>query len=130
MTNNTTSLLASGVVGAITFVSTFPALQWIDKAGRRTLMLAGATGMLLMLVLVSALSASFAGDWASHRAASWITVVCIWVYIGNFGYSWGPTSWCVISEIFPLSLRGPGVAFSASSNWVRPPSHFLAYTRT
>jgi len=126
LTGNTTSLLASGVVGVLFVISVIPAIQLIDKVGRRSLMLAGTAGMLLMLILVAALDSSFGDTWATHRGASWFTVVCIWLYIGCFGFSWGPTSWCVISEIFPLSIRGPGIAFSASSNWMN--NFVVSYT--
>lgn len=118
LTSNTTSLLASGVIGCLFVVSVIPAIQFIDKVGRRSLMLAGTAGMMVFLILVAALDASFGDNWDAHRGASWFTAVCIWLYVGCFGFSWGPTSWCIIAEIFPLSLRGPGVALSASSNWV------------
>ncbi|KAI0033480.1 hexose transport-related protein [Vararia minispora EC-137] len=126
LTGNTTSLLASGVVGMLFVLSVLPAVQLIDKVGRRTLMLAGTAGMLLTLILVAALDASFGTRWDAHRAASWFTAACIWAYIGCFGFSWGPTSWCLIAEIFPLSLRGPGVALSASSNWMN--NFVVSYT--
>lgn len=31
--------------------------------------------------------------------------------------SWGPVSWTYIPELFPLRLRGKGVALSTSGNW-------------
>lgn len=42
----------------------------------------------------------------------------IWVYIAGFGATWGPVSWTLISEIFPLSIRAKGASIGASSNWV------------
>ncbi len=42
----------------------------------------------------------------------------IWVYIAGFGATWGPVSWTLISEIFPLSIRAKGAAIGASSNWL------------
>ncbi|VDB91654.1 unnamed protein product [Peniophora sp. CBMAI 1063] len=126
LTNNTTSLLASGVIGCLFVVSVIPAIQFIDKIGRRPLMLTGTAGMMVFLILVAALDASFGDNWDAHRGASWFTAVCIWLYVGCFGFSWGPTSWCIIAEIFPLSLRGPGVALSASSNWMN--NFIVSYT--
>jgi MFS family permease len=42
----------------------------------------------------------------------------IWVYIAGFGATWGPVSWTLISEIFPLSIRAKGSSIGASSNWI------------
>lgn len=40
------------------------------------------------------------------------------MYIAAFGATWGPVSWTLISEIFPLSIRAKGASIGASSNWV------------
>lgn len=40
------------------------------------------------------------------------------VYIGAFGATWGPASWTLVSEIFPLSIRAKGASIGASSNWI------------
>lgn len=45
-------------------------------------------------------------------------IAFIWVYIAAFGATWGPASWTLISEIFPLSIRAKGASIGASSNWV------------
>lgn len=42
----------------------------------------------------------------------------IWVYIAGFGATWGPVSWTLVSEIFPLSIRAKGASIGAASNWV------------
>ncbi|KAI7127481.1 putative MFS monosaccharide transporter, partial [Hortaea werneckii] len=42
---NTTNLLATGVVGIIEFVFTIPAVLYVDKFGRKTILIAGAIGM-------------------------------------------------------------------------------------
>ena len=43
--SNTTSLLATGVVGVAMFLATIPAVLYIDKLGRKPVMLAGSVGM-------------------------------------------------------------------------------------
>jgi hypothetical protein len=32
--------------------------------------------------------------------------------------SWGPVSWIVVSEVFPLSMRAKGVSLGGSANWL------------
>ncbi|KAJ7348946.1 hexose transport-related protein [Mycena albidolilacea] len=113
----TVSLLASGVIGVVFIISTLPAIATIDRVGRRPLLIIGGGGMALMLILLAALTATYQPDW-NDSAAAWTTATFIWIYVGFFGASWGPVSWTVISEVFPLSTRAHGVALAASANWM------------
>ncbi|OBT88479.1 hypothetical protein VE02_03500 [Pseudogymnoascus sp. 03VT05] len=118
LTSGTISLLATGVVGIINVVVTIPAIMVIDKVGRKPLLLAGSIGMFISMIIVAIIVAKFQHDWPSHPSAGWTAVAFIWIYIANFAYSWGPASWVLISEIFPLSIRAKGTAIGASSNWM------------
>ncbi|KAJ6500694.1 hexose transport-related protein [Mycena sanguinolenta] len=113
----TVSLLAAGVIGIVFVISTFPAIASIDRVGRRPLLIIGGSGMALMLILLAALTATYQPEWKSS-AAAWTTATFIWLYVAFFGTSWGPVSWTVISEVFPLSTRAHGVALAASANWI------------
>ena len=73
--------------------------------------------MATMLILCAALTATYQPEW-NNAAAAWSTAAFIWIYVGFFGGSWGPVSWTVISEVFPLSTRAHGVALGASANWM------------
>ena len=117
-TDNTTSLLATGVVGVINVMTTVPAVYYIDKVGRKKLLIAGSIGMFLCQLITGCLGAVYQSSWASNQAAGWAAVVMIWLYIVNFAYSWGPASWTLIAEIFPLSIRAKGTSISASCNWM------------
>ncbi|KAF2161428.1 hypothetical protein M409DRAFT_69778 [Zasmidium cellare ATCC 36951] len=114
----TISLLATGIVGVINVAVTIPAIMIIDKVGRKPLLLFGSTGMFISQVVVGVIVATCSNDWAAHRAAGWGAVALIWFYIANFAYSWGPASWTLIAEIFPLSIRAKGSSIAASSNWM------------
>jgi MFS family permease len=114
----TTSLLASGINGIIFVLATIPAILLIDKVGRRPLLIAGGVGMAICLILISAIIAQFQHDWPHHGAGGWAVAAFIWLYLASFGFSWGPCSWVVISEVFPLSTRSYGVALAASTNWM------------
>ncbi|KAJ7253367.1 hypothetical protein B0H12DRAFT_596111 [Mycena haematopus] len=113
----TVSLLAAGVIGVVFVISTLPAIATIDRVGRRPLLIIGGSGMALMLILIAALTATYQPEWTSSGAA-WATATFIWLYVAFFGTSWGPVSWTVISEVFPLSTRAHGVALAASANWI------------
>ncbi|KAI4727376.1 putative MFS monosaccharide transporter [Aureobasidium sp. EXF-10728] len=115
---NTLALLATGVVGVIEFLFTIPALLYVDKFGRKSILLAGAIGMATCHFIVAGLIGSYSDDWPSHVAAGWVCIVFVWVFIANFAYSWGPVSWIVVSEVFPLSMRAKGVSLGGSANWL------------
>jgi MFS family permease len=100
------AIFATILVGAINAVATFLALPLVDRAGRRTLLLIG------FLIMAAALT--FLGFF-SQGTSSVIAVMC---YVAAFAMSSGPVTWIVLSEIFPLSLRGVGMGISIFANWV------------
>ncbi|KAK2016158.1 quinate permease [Colletotrichum eremochloae] len=118
LTGGTTALLATGVTGVVFFISTLPAMAFIDKVGRKPILIVGSIVMLISMVIPGIIVAKFSHDWPGHPAEGWVAVAFIWVYIGAFGASWGPVSWTLISEIFPLSIRAKGASIGASSNWI------------
>ncbi len=118
LTGGTTALLATGVTGVVFFVSTLPAMAVIDKVGRKPMLIVGSTVMLVSMVIAGVVVAKFRHDWVDHAVAGWVAVAFIWIYVGAFGATWGPVSWTLVAEIFPLSIRAKGASIGASSNWV------------
>ncbi|KAG6001584.1 hypothetical protein E4U54_001038 [Claviceps lovelessii] len=114
----TIALLATGVTGVVFMISTIPGMLMIDRVGRKPMLLAGSVVMGTSMVLVGIIVAKFRHHWPNHVAAGWTAVAFIWVYIAGFGATWGPVSWTIISEIFPLSIRAKGASIGASSNWL------------
>ncbi|KEF61143.1 uncharacterized protein A1O9_02708 [Exophiala aquamarina CBS 119918] len=132
---NTTSLLATGVVGVVMFLATIPAVLYVDRIGRKTILIAGGVGMACSHFVVAGITGAYSDDWPAHRAAGWVAVAFVWFYAINFGYSWGPVAWIIISEVYPLGMRAKGVSIGASSNWLNnfavavSTSSFLAATQ-
>lgn len=44
-------------------------------------------------------------------------VACTYLFVASYAPTWGPVSWTYPPELFPLSLRGKGVALATSGNW-------------
>ncbi|PPR02625.1 hypothetical protein CVT24_002196 [Panaeolus cyanescens] len=118
LNSNAISLLATGVVGIVMFIATIPAVIWIDKSGRRPVLISGAFLMALCHFLVAILTGLFRHSWETHPAAGWVACVFVWIFAIGFGYSWGPCAWILVAEIWPLSVRGKGISIAASSNWM------------
>lgn len=118
LTGGTQALLATGVTGVVFFVSTLPAMAVIDKFGRKPMLQGGSIVMFCSMVIAGIMVAKFRHDWVTYSAQGWVVVAFIWVYIAAFGATWGPVSWTLVSEIFPLSIRAKGASIGASSNWL------------
>lgn len=86
---NTTSLLATGVYGIVNCLSTLPALLFIDKVGRRVLLMAGATGTCISLVIVGGILGGYGSHLMDHKSAGWAGIAFIYIYDINFSYSFG-----------------------------------------
>jgi len=118
LTGSTTSLLAGGVGGIHLFCATIPAVLYMDKWGRKPLLITGALGMGISHFIVAGLQGKYNASWNEHKAAGWVAVVFVWIYEINFAYSWGPGAWVLISEVFPLGVRAKGISIGGSSNWL------------
>ncbi|KAM3418785.1 hypothetical protein BST61_g4755 [Cercospora zeina] len=118
LSSNSTSLLATGVVGIAMWLATFPTVAYVDKLGRKPILISGAIGMATCHIIIAVITAKNQDSWPSHKAAGWAAVSMVWLFVVFFGYSWGPCAWIVIAEIWPLSQRPYGIALGASSNWL------------
>ncbi|THC88358.1 hypothetical protein EYZ11_012195 [Aspergillus tanneri] len=115
---NTTSLLATGVYGIVNCLSTLPALFLIDKVGRRVLLMFGATGTCISLVIVGAIIGAYGTDLVNHTSAGWAGIAFIYIYDINFSYSFAPIGWVLPSEIFNLSIRSKAISITTSATWM------------
>jgi len=118
LSGNTISLLATGVVGITMFLATIPAVIYIDQIGRKPVLVSGAVIMGTCHLIIAILSARYNDSWPQHQAAGWGACVLVWIFAAAFGYSWGPAAWVLVAEIYPISVRGPGMSVAASSNWM------------
>lgn len=110
-TGTTGQILATMGIGLVNMLVTIAAIFWMDRAGRRKLLLLGFLGAFISLASLSAFTLS------NSPFLSVISVICLGIYIFSFGISIGPIPHISMSEIFPLHVRGAGMGISSISNW-------------
>ncbi|XP_046289231.1 solute carrier family 2, facilitated glucose transporter member 10 isoform X1 [Marmota monax] len=47
----------------------------------------------------------------------WAALVCMMAFVSAFSFGFGPVTWLVLSEIYPVEVRGRAFAFCNSFNW-------------
>ncbi|CZT08041.1 probable transporter (major facilitator superfamily) [Rhynchosporium agropyri] len=118
LNGNTTSLLATGVYGIVNCLSTVPAVLLIDRLGRRPLLMCGAAGTCISLVIVGAIIGTYGDTLADHKIAGWAGVAFIYIYDVNFSYSFAPIGWVLPSEIFTIAIRSKAISITTSTTWM------------
>jgi MFS family permease len=83
------------------------ALVLVDRAGRKPLLYAGVSGMTISLFV---LSYAFHHQARLESSLGLVATACLMIYIVCFAFSMGPIAWILVSEVFPLRVRGRGVA--------------------
>ena len=107
------AILASVGVGIVNVVFTVVAMQLIDRVGRRPLLLVSLAGMALSLIV---LGLAFSLPQLSG-SKGWIAVASLMAYVGSFAVGLGPVFWLVLSEIYPLRIRGRAMSVGTAANW-------------
>jgi sugar porter (SP) family MFS transporter len=111
----TAAIAASVSVGVVNVLFTIVSMAVIDKIGRRKLYFIGTAGIVVSL---AALGILFAFQETLGDAMKWFTIAFVLLYIIFFAISLGPLGWLILSEIFPLKVRGIGMSIGALSNWL------------
>lgn len=118
LSGKTSGLLATGVYGIVNTLSTLPALFLIDKIGRRPLLMCGAAGTFISLVIVGGIVGGYGSTLSSHSSAGWAGIAFVYIYDINFSYSFAPIGWVLPSEIFNLGNRSKAMAITTSTTWM------------
>lgn len=109
------SLLANVGNGIVNVGLTILAMLLIDRVGRRPLLIGGLCGMAVGLFTVAV--DFVVGGSHLHGAGAVVALVALFFYTGSFAIGLGPVFWLLISEIYPVDVRGQAMSLATMANW-------------
>jgi sugar porter (SP) family MFS transporter len=116
------TMATTWAIGGVNVLATLVAVAWVDRLGRKPLLLTGLIGMGVSLTAVgfaflSLGDVQLAGSSQGPSDAGAVTLVALVVYIASFAFSMGPVVWTIINEIYPREVRGRMVSIATAVNW-------------
>jgi SP family sugar:H+ symporter-like MFS transporter len=116
------SLTITVITGAVNIVTTLIAIGFVDKFGRKPLLILGSIGMTLTLGTMAAVFGNAPVDAAGNPSLTGtpglIALVAANLYVFCFGFSWGPVVWVLLGEMFNNKIRGAALSIAAAMQWV------------
>ncbi len=104
------ALLSTAGIGLINFILTILAMSFIDRFGRRFLMIIGSIGLSISLGIIA--YAFFA------QIGGYVVAITLLFYIAFFAFSQGTVIWVFLSEVFPNEVRANGQALGSFTHWI------------
>lgn len=111
--NFNSQLLATFVMGVVNTVFSVICFYFIERVGRRLLLLSGSALAAICLFTIAAIIPNINED----PSLKWLAGVCFVFYIAGYCISVGSLFWLIIAEIFPANVRGLGMSLAASVQW-------------
>ncbi|MBP2160829.1 MULTISPECIES: sugar porter family MFS transporter [Asticcacaulis] len=97
-------------VGGANLIATVIGMSFIDKLGRKTLLIAGAVGVAIALGGVAVIMAT--GEGRS------LLLGMLLLFIVSFAFSQGAVIWVYLAEIFPTPVRATGQSLGSAMHWI------------
>ena len=97
------------VTGVTNVIFTFVGMYTVDKLGRRSLMLFGASGLAIIYIIM--------GICYYLNITGMAVLIMVVLAIACYAMTLAPVTWVVLSQIFPNRIRGMAMAVSTFSLW-------------
>ena len=113
----TTSVITSVINVAMTFV----AILFVDRIGRRILLMIGSIGMFVSLLLAAIAFSQAVGEGDNVELPDpWGAVALVGanMFVVFFAATWGPIMWVMLGEMFPNRMRAVALGLSTAANWI------------
>ena len=98
------------LTGIVNLIFTIVAFWFIDRLGRKKLLLFGSAVMAFCLGVLAILFWRNALD-------NYYVLGMVFLYIAGFACSWGAVLWVYVAEIFPNHIRGAATSVAVTGNW-------------
>jgi SP family sugar:H+ symporter-like MFS transporter len=95
-------------------------MAFVDRIGRKPILLFGSIGMAVTLAVVAvAFSSATLVNGQAQLPQLWgvVALVAANLYVVFFNGTWGPVMWVMLGEMFPNQIRGSGLAVSGFAQW-------------
>ncbi|KAF9895163.1 hypothetical protein FE257_000065 [Aspergillus nanangensis] len=123
------SLYSAIIQYVIFLVTTGIILPYIDRMGRRFLLLSGSITCMILHFAIAGTMATYGHavdsidgnanlTWKIGGAPGKAVISLSYIFVGIYGFTWAPAGWIYSSEVFPLKYRAKGVGLSAAGNWI------------
>ena len=104
------AFLQSVLVSLINLLFTLFALWLVDRAGRKTLILAGTALQFISFALVG---------WFYHIHGSGLAILLfVMSFVAGHAFGNGVACWVIIAEIYPTKVRGRGMSIATTALWL------------
>ncbi|PQQ21637.1 sugar transport protein 13 [Prunus yedoensis var. nudiflora] len=112
------SLYSAVITGAVNVLSTVVSIYFVDRAGRRVLLLEAGVQMFLSQLVVAIIMGFKVKDHSNNlgHVLAIVVVVMVCSFVSSFAWSWGPLGWLIPSETFPLEARSAGQSVAVCTN--------------
>ncbi|MEO8879100.1 MAG: sugar porter family MFS transporter [Gemmatimonadaceae bacterium] len=107
------AILAGAALTMVMWVFHVLAIFLLDRVGRRPLLLVGVAGQVVGLAILG--SAFQFPQLANFKSD--VAIAGLVIYVACFAFGLGPIFWLLISEIYPLRVRGAAMSVVTVSNW-------------
>ena len=107
---NSSALFQTAMMGMVNLTFSVVSMFFVDRVGRKPLMVIGSIGMGIAMFLMAL-------TFISGHARGYFLLACIMGYLAAFGFSLGPVVWVLISELFPNRIRSYAVAIATFMLW-------------
>ena len=115
------ALIINIIAGSVSFGSCLISLMFVDRIGRRPLLLVGSVGMTLTLGLCTwCFAQGGMNNGALHlpQNVGVLAVIAANLYVIFFNGTWGPVMWVLLGDMFPNQMRGAALGLAGASLWL------------
>lgn len=102
------------ILASVNVFMSFPGIWFVEKFGRRPVLLWGGVVMFIGQIVTGAVSKAY----PDAAGAGKVLIAFCCFFVAAFASSWGPVAWVVCGESFPIRLSSRCVTLGTGANWL------------